>query len=119
MGSTAAIVSVLLLALVVVILTIMYYRRRVKLMKRDLYNRSVYYSDTRSQDDGGESPDVASIDLVVNQHQISLDHGEMLNNVRLNLNSQVNVLAAASSKPVKNTNIENGKLGRISPAPLS
>ena len=132
--STAPItISILIIALVAVILVIVYYRRRMKVMKKDLKNRSVYYSDGGSVDSsrthdliirdsdplniGNEG--ITTINNITNYR--TNDDPNLLNNVRITLDSQRyqnnateietnEPIAAISNLAVKNVNVDNVKL---------
>jgi len=134
-NSTAPItVSILIIALVAIILTIIYYKRRMKVMKTDLKNRSVYYSDRVSVDSSrthdliirdseplnlGNEAAISTINNTLNNH--INDDPNLLNNVRLTLDSQRyqnnmsdaqnSRLGASSVSHVKNVNLENVKIG--------
>merc|ERR1739838_1210105 len=88
-------VSILIIALVAVVLVIVYYRRRMKVIKKDLKNRSVYYSD-RGSVDSSRTHDliirdsdplnlglegIATINNITNYH--SNGDPSLLNNVRI------------------------------------
>merc|ERR1712106_1311204 len=90
-------VSILIIALVAVILVIVYYRRRMKVMKKDLKNRSVYYSDGGSVDSSRThdliirdsdplnvgNDGITTINNTNNTNNLSNDDPSLLNNVRL------------------------------------
>jgi len=132
-------VSILIIALVAVILVIVYYRRRMKVIKKDLKNRSVYYSD-RGSVDSSRTHDliirdsdplnlglegIATINNINNTNNInnlSNDDPNLLNNIRLTLDSQryqnntseihnEQPNAAISNLKVKNVNLDNIKVG--------
>eukprot|EP00092_Neocalanus_flemingeri_P054199 GFUD01063830.1.p1 GENE.GFUD01063830.1~~GFUD01063830.1.p1 ORF type:complete len:547 (+),score=129.48 GFUD01063830.1:337-1977(+) len=136
--STAPItVSILIIALVAVILVIVFYRRRMKVMKKDLKNRSVYYSDSGSVDSA------RTHDLIIRDHDplnvsneglttinnitayhSNQDDPNLLNNIRITLDSQKypkNASDTPNNRPnpatsnmaIKNVNVENVKLGEI------
>lgn len=135
-NSTAPItVSILIIALVAVILVIIYYRRRMKVMKKDLKNRSVYYSD-RGSVDSSRTHDliirdsdplntgiegIATVNNLTTYHTTN-DDPNLLNNVRITLDSQryqnntsdipnSRLNAGTSNLAVKNVNLETVKLG--------
>lgn len=126
-------VSILIIALVAVILVIIYYRRRMFVMKKDLKNRSVYYSDGGSVDESRThdliirdsdplNVGLEAISTVNNLNNQSSEDPNLLNNVRLTLDSQrfaSNIseaqndcsTGANSNLHVKNVNVDNVKLG--------
>jgi len=119
-------VSVMIIGLVAVILVIVYYRRRMKVMKKDLKNRSVYYGD-RDPVDSSKTHDliirdsdpldignagIATINNITNNH--ANDDPNLLNNVRITLDSQRylnNTANNSSNLPVKNVNVKNVEMG--------
>jgi len=109
---TAAIsLSVILVAGVAIVLIIIYYRRRMSVMRKDIQNRSVYYCDRDSVDTDHDR----SYDLIVRDRDPVTFNNEpggqssnnvninVLNNVRLNLDSQ----RYNSFRPSKNVNLSN------------
>jgi len=127
---TAAIsLSVIFIALVAIVLVVIYYRRRMSVMRKDIQNRSVYYSDRESPDKSDRSYDLIVRDndpVTFNRvaNNVSLDDGgangapmihknaQMLNNVRLNLDSQqYQQQSANNGARVKNVNINNVQNG--------
>merc|ERR1711874_380112 len=79
---------------------IIYYRRRMKVMKKDLKNRSVYYSDSVGSVDESRTHDLIvrdsdplnvgleAISTVNNLNNQASEDPNLLNNVRLTLDSQ-------------------------------
>jgi len=136
-SSTGAVtVSILIIAAVAVILVIIYYKKRMKVMKKDLKNRSVYYSDGGSVDSsrthdliirdfdplnvGNEAiNNLNTQNMTINNH--SNNDPNLLNNVRVTLDSQRYPIitsenqtnAAPSNVAVKNVNLENVKLNAL------
>jgi len=138
-SSTAAIVVVLVIALAALVLIVVYYRRRMKVLKTDLENRSVrytqnpYHSANSSADIvirdnhplGGEylrppssGQEVAHHAVHPSQDQTRLLYpgNEMLNN-QLSLSSQGLLRSnnVQEERREKNTNIDNFKLGFSEP----
>ena len=127
-NNTAAIsLSVLFIAGVAIVLVIIYYKRRMSVMRKDIQNRSVYYSD-RDPVDGDRTFDLIVRDTERNLHSHSTnttaaslerntstcsdtrgaEGGDLvLNNVRLNLDSQMYPGAGEAEKPPKNVNLNN------------
>jgi len=111
--ATPVILCVLVIALTIIILVVLYYRRRMKVMKADLASRtepSVYYSDPERERDLGPDPRQTH----THTHTHTPSTGLVLNNVRLNLDSQtLRPQPGAASVPgmVKNINVDNFKLG--------
>jgi len=122
-------ISILIIALVAVILVIVYYRRRMKVMKKDLKNRSVYYSD-RGSVDSSRTHDLIirdsdplnngleGVSTVNNLNNQTQEDPNLLNNVRLTLDSQryqTNLAdaqdsGASNALHVKNVNVDNMKI---------
>merc|ERR1740128_281630 len=134
-SSTAAIVVVLVVALAALVLIVVYYRRRMKVLKTDLENRSVRYTQNPYQSAN------SSADIVIrdnhplggeylrppgggqevthpSQDQTRLLHPgtEVLNN-QLSLSSQglLRSNIVQEERKEKNTNIDNFKLGHSEP----
>jgi len=118
------IVAILIVAIVAVILVIVYYRKRMKGIKKDLRNLSVYYSDGGSLDSSGTHDLIVrdfdplnagneTINNLINTNNIhhSNCNTTLMNNVRVTLESQrYQATAASSNIAVKNINVENVKL---------
>ena len=106
-NKTAAIsLSVLFVAGVAIVLVIIYYKRKMSVMKKDIQNRSVYYCDSEPAGDrsydlivrdperqvqNNSSPAATTFEAASTQNNVSDLRGDgdlVLNNVRLNLDSQ-------------------------------
>merc|ERR1719481_2019325 len=128
-GPVVLVISILIIALVAVILVIVYYRRRMKVMKKDLKNRSVYYSD-RGSVDSSRTHDLIirdsdplnngleGVSTVNNLNNQTQEDPNLLNNVRLTLDSQryqtnstdAQDSGASNALHVKNVNVDNMKI---------
>ena len=107
-SSTVAIVlSVLFLTLATVILIVIYYRRRMKRMKQDLANRSVYYVENSILDQSRHH----NHDLVITDTDPIDNNAYTDPTITVFQNNVPNNVAAASSKVEKNVNIDRFKLG--------
>ena len=122
-SSTVAIVlSVVFLTLVTIILVVLYYRRRMKRMKQDLANRSVYYVENSALDPSRHHNHdlvITDRDPVEQQHEDPILNTvfHIQNNVQNNLNTSLGATprvpqpSSSSGKMEKNVNIDRFKLG--------
>lgn len=135
-SAAPVIVSVLILAVIAVVLVMIYYRRRMRVMKNDLANRTVYYTEREGSTGSGQHDLIIRDGPPLETETIRTVPGTtLLNNVRLHMDSQhmvqgihmdsqhmaqgmhmdsqhmVQGACGGGERPVKNVNVDNFKLG--------